>query len=172
MFTIFPQKYNNVVNFKNDSPDRNCAKNWLFGRNLGKYLTMIHWNQGDHEKYQAIHHHRHRHLKSFNKTSRTYVITWYYQVPSPGSYFVEIMVIFCNDFLFDFDFNQILLGDPMHNNLTAQCSFIELISSSFITDKQGYVYWKWKSEPGTIILYTTYQCLNCRSHKSNDSRYI
>ena len=79
----FIQKVKNVAKLKDDSSDRNCAKPRLFGRLLGHYLTMIHWDHGDYEKYQVQHRHHHRHLKSFNNNNRTDVITGYYQVPYP-----------------------------------------------------------------------------------------
>ena len=105
--TDFPLKAKILVKFKDDSSDINCTKHLLFGRLWWKCLTVIHWYHADYEKDKV--HHCPSHLKAFNKTNRTDLITGYYQVPSPGRYFVEIIGIFLCDFSFDFDFNPIRL---------------------------------------------------------------
>ena len=137
--------------------------------------------------------HRHRRLKAFDNTTRTDVITGYYQVPSPGRYFLEIIGLLCNDFAFDFDFNPICLEDPVHNHLTAPSTFIDaklaatepsssaLSSSSGINSNSNSIsislgepkpvgYWKWVNKTDPIQMNTRYQGQNCRGSNSNELR--
>jgi len=128
---------------------------------------MIHWDQDSNIKDDTPYGGDNRHLKIFDNTTRTDVITGYYEVPSKGPYYVEIIGLLCNDFSFDFDYNPICLEDPVHNHLTAPSSIIQVTHATNISN--GRVgHWKWVDNTDPIPMYTRYQGQNCR--KSNELR--
>ena len=146
----FPKDAKIVVSFKRNR-DRKCKRPRIFGRLSGKYLTMVNW---DHDKYILSKKTEH----DTNSSTWRNIITGYYQVPSPGHYFLEIIGILCNDLTYDGDLDSSCIEDPADHRLTNDSAFIDVTHAINDSNDVHAGYWRWshKSEPDP--LYTRQQC--------------
>ena len=172
-----------IVRFKTDK-ERKCKKPRILGRLSGKYLSMIYWDADAVSKMDSDGLPQDFETKtSFNHTKNVDVITGYYHLPAKGRYFVDIIGLYCNDFPFDYDFNEACLENVDHNRLAVSGAYVDVLTasqnfqnltifnSSLATNAAAEVsgYWKWSSatvEP--VPLMTRYQRQNCRRTPNKD----
>lgn len=91
------------------NPDARCRTPFLRGRLSGPALVLLEWSTTSHGEHVGQYH-----------------------VPVSGTYFVEIIVITCQDFSqsLDFDFQSTCVEDPQNHRLTRSNVKIEITASS------------------------------------------
>eukprot|EP00547_Thalassionema_nitzschioides_P008583 CAMPEP_0194227626 /NCGR_PEP_ID=MMETSP0156-20130528/42957_1 /TAXON_ID=33649 /ORGANISM="Thalassionema nitzschioides, Strain L26-B" /LENGTH=421 /DNA_ID=CAMNT_0038960113 /DNA_START=42 /DNA_END=1304 /DNA_ORIENTATION=- len=177
---------------KNDAP-RHCHTPRFFGRLSGPAVALIQWEkpyavpfltavsnnlttaEGDNASTTI-------NTKTTRPTNTSIdEIVGYYQVPSTGRYFIEIISLFCNDIVFDDNFQHACMENPKRHRVTVPSAQIEVIQ---ITNTNNALplagYWKWnnsttmtndthRTTPATTPLYTRYQPHNCREARNLDT---
>jgi hypothetical protein len=148
---------------KNDSividfhPDGRCPRPYLRGRLSGPALVLLEWSSGTHAAQQI----------------------GQYRVPVSGTYFLEIIVITCQDFSrsIDFDFQNTCLEDPQNHRLTRSNVRISIqknpastttttAAASGIRHKSTLGYWMHQSDERAAgndytAMYTRFQPRGC-----------
>lgn len=131
---------------------RQCQQPQLIGRLSGPFISKLKWTN---QLQRTV----------SSNGEETDVLMGYYDVPEPGQYFLEIIVLMCIEFTTDSFFQDKCLEDPDHHRVTGEEASIEVsnINYGMIQDKELIGYWyntleKSKHEP----LYTRYQPQGCR----------
>jgi hypothetical protein len=140
-----------VVHFH---PNSSCHHPVLRGRLSGPSLASIEWN---------------------NRTvanNRTTELTGRYHVPTSGLHYIEIIVLLCEEWTYDTDFQDICLEDPRYHRLTALNASITALQRSGSgsqepSDMVGQWHWHDSAEGGESLsssivpLYTRWQRKTC-----------
>lgn len=137
-----PEEASIIVNFNNN---RTCIQPQLIGRLSGMSLALIEWDYD-------------------NKQSQNYsVLVGYYNVPSRGPYFIEIIVTMCQKLTIDTDIKEVCLVDPKHHRLTHKNATLNATTIR----KKGADIGVWynmdhiRNNSSTVPLHTRYQPLGC-----------
>jgi hypothetical protein len=144
-----PQKSKIKIHFRLDEK-RRCKQPQLIGHLSGPLVSKLSWE------------------KQLQKESidgrETEVLTGFYDVPQAGQYFLEILVLMCEELPFETYDGKTCLENPDQNRLTNDGAFIDItIAKQDGSNRTGIGHWyntqeKMKYEP----LYTRYQPQNCR----------
>jgi hypothetical protein len=133
----------------------NCSNPYLRGRLSGPSLSILEWE------------------KPTQTNNGTTLVTGRYHSMINGTHFLEIIVLFCNDFEFNTDFTKICLEDTRRHRLTALNSTIDIPSSAKPAPGQpGF----WVSKLGRTFnpqvhqpLYTRVQPQGCRAEPDSST---
>lgn len=166
-----------LMHFQNESKfvirfsdQRNCSQPQLLGRLSGPALTKVNW-----EKY-----HLHQNdtgadavlgNKNHGDDNVDYnVLVGYYNVPVPGRYFLEIIVLMCIEFQLETDFTPVCIEDTHRHRLTLNGAFIQ--ANPLQVDSQSIIgYWyNTLTNETQKPLYTRYQPApeHCNGHNCTD----
>lgn len=131
-----------------------CIEPQLIGRLSGYFLSKIKWS------YQHVTNHN--------------VIVGRYTVPSPGNYFLEIIVTMCQALDMDTDATNVCLIDPSQHRLTMDNATLDaalITTNNNNNNAEGIGFWYNKNEvtmdttdatSSIKPLFTRYQPQNCR----------
>jgi hypothetical protein len=91
-------------------------------------------------------------------------VVGHYNVPSPGKYFIEIIVTICQQLNMDVNVTRLCLVDPVHHRLTQENATIDADMESAIRDEKSRIgFWFNNMNIDNLTpLYTRYQPDGCR----------
>jgi len=142
-----------LVRFKSGA---RCSRPYLRGRLSGPALTMLNWSIE-------------RNDRSINATNETTILKGTYQAPLHGKYYLEIIMVFCVDFLQandgmmnitsnNYNFSQTCVEDRWNHRLTAHNASILVGEEAF--GSPGY--WVREDSKQMQPMYTRFQPNGCR----------
>ena len=155
--THIPNEARIIVHF---NANRTCLQPQLIGRLSGKFLSKIQWTYDDYT----------------TDVTRVISAVGHYNIPSPDTYFIEIIITMCTQLDIVVDASNICLINPAHHRLTHDNATIDAFYFPK-TEEEGD-----KTTPigiwyhNTAILrnnnaitpmYTRYQPQNCRHVKTH-----
>jgi len=135
---------------------RYCKRPQLVGRLSGPSVTKLSWENE-------------LRIKQF-QGEEVEVLTGTYRVPRAGKYFLEIIVIFCEELPFETYNGKVCIENPGVNRLTGEGVFIEGEPNKGISNSNVAGYWyNTQEELKHVPLYTRYQPQNCRSDEEKET---
>ncbi len=158
--------------------ERNCTHPQLIGRLSGLALAKIVWHHKNHQEDTQ--------MNGDRNASQSDVLVGHYSVPLSGQYFLEIILIMCEEIEFNTDFSNICLADPSQHRITQNGVFIDvpMLPMQDHHDQQSNksgrdVIGHWWYDDGISNaswpfppLYTRYQPPNCRDSNATLDRCI
>eukprot|EP00804_Cyclotella_cryptica_P028087 CCRYP_016154-RB/>CCRYP_016154-RB protein AED:0.07 eAED:0.07 QI:134/1/1/1/0/0/2/374/330 len=123
--------------------NRSCSHPQLIGRLSGLFLSKVKWED-----------------RNVVNTNGEYVVVGHYNVPSPGKYFIEVIVTMCTQLDMDVNVTNICMVDPANHRITHLNATVDTEIES--ANEIGVWFSKMKNYNSTP-LYTRYQppgCLN------------
>lgn len=129
--------------------NRTCLQPQLIGRLSGAFLSKVTWHYEE-------------------GIASDDVIVGYYNVPSPGRYFIEIIVSICQKLDMDTDVKGICLVDPVEHRITAYNATIDAAAIAS-NEMQGIGFWYNKNQIVEPMI-TRYQPQECRGTNSTLDR--
>ena len=154
----------NIVHIPNEAKilvrfdtNRTCLQPQLIGRLSGKLLSKIQWTYDE------------------NKTDMTRAISavGQYNVPSPGEYFIEIILTMCNELDLNSNAKNICLIHPAHHRLTHDNATIDAVYLPTKKEDKPTPIGIWYHKSAILRnytvppMYTRYQPQNCRPVKTH-----
>lgn len=130
--------------------NRTCLQPQLIGRLSGLFLSKIQW------EYQP---------STMSSTEQDLFLIGYYNVPSSGTYYIEIIVTMCQQIGMDTDATNVCLVDPAYHRITLDGATIDAeLNDKTNRDRFDIGFWYNSVEHPSVIkpLYTRYQPQNCR----------
>lgn len=127
--------------------NRSCSRPQLIGRLSGLFLSKVTWENEN----------------TITANGELFVVG-HYNVPSPGKYFIEIIVTICQQLDMDVDVTSLCMVDPSHHRLTQENATIDADIESEIRDEKTRIgFWFNKiNYNNSTPLYTRYQPDGCR----------
>ncbi|KAL3785074.1 hypothetical protein HJC23_001452 [Cyclotella cryptica] len=117
-----PSEAKIIVHF---GQNRSCSHPQLIGRLSGLFLSKVKWED-----------------RNVVNTNGEYIVVGHYNVPSPGQYFIEIIVTMCTQLDVDVDPTNICMVDPVHHRLTQENATIDAdIERAIRDDKSEIGFW-------------------------------
>lgn len=133
---------------------RYCKRPQLVGRLSGPSVTKLSWEKELHKKqFQG---------------EEVEVLTGTYRAPQAGKYFLEIIVIFCEELPFETYDGKVCIENPGSNRLTGEGVFIESERNKEVSNSNVVGYW-YNTQEKHVPLYTRYQPQNCRSDEEKET---
>lgn len=141
--TLYPDIHR-ILHFSDESKiaiyfnkQRNCAHPQLIGRLSGRALATVMWEKSfflpednDDEGEDMAAGNLMPYKDDNNNGTMWDLLIGHYHVPLPGTYFLEIIAIMCEDLLYDSNFTETCLVDPSLHRLTQDDVFINASSLS------------------------------------------
>ena len=146
-----PKEASVIVKFNSN---RTCMQPQLIGRLSGLSLSRIEWNYDNRQ----------------NQSENNSVVVGHYNVPSRGTYFLEIIVTMCQRLTMDTDFKNLCLVNPMYHRLTHENATIDVV----VIRKESTDIGVWynmnhiRDNSSIVPLYTRFQPLGCMRNKALD----
>jgi hypothetical protein len=130
-----------IVHFKQN---RSCSNPQLLGRLSGLFLSDIKWSESN-----------------FVGANGELDVVGHYEVPSPGTYYIEIIATMCQQLDVDVDATNICVLDPAHHRLTHANATIDATTAR--KREIGFWFNNLRTSTSTTPLYIRYQPPDCRN---------
>lgn len=156
---------------------RRCQRPKLKGRLSGPYLAIIEWDHNSIFHNSTV-------LTTPGGENQNDILVGRYHVPEPGTFFLEIIVLFCENFSYWSNFTNQCMENPEQNRLTEYHARVEVLPLDNIDAASGMSrpagYWKWNEDGETNKtgghyepLHTRFQPFGCfqAENKQTDKEY-